>query len=521
MEHLSGVDATFLHLESPEMPMHVAGLYVMELPEGYQGDFYEDVKAHVARRMHLVPVFERKLAQIPFELANPVWVHDDDIDLDYHVRRIILPRPGTMRQLEQYAARLHSSLLDQSRPLWEFYVFEGLEGGRVAYYGKVHHAAIDGQAGVALANAILDVSPVPRKVRPPRAHRHSSSQYQLGVAELAGAALSNTLRQAWRMVKLVPDVARVGIDLVRNRPGSDNAETPKPRRRGLTAPRTPFNVSITNQRAFATASIPLGETKAIAKATGTTLNDVVLATCAAALRRYLKDEGPVPAKPLVAGVPVSLREAGNTDMTNQVSGMLVSLATDIADPLERLQEIHRSSVAAKEVQGRMKSITPTDFPSLGVPWIVRGMANLYARSRLANTLPPVVSVAISNVPGPQYPLYLAGARLLSYYPVSAVAHGVALNITVQSYDGSLDYGVIACRRAVPDVPEIAQYLRDAHEELKALVLTPKAEGEAAATADVVPIRRARRAKAAAAAAPAAVPATARTRRSRAKADAVH
>src|SRR5262245_14633366 len=191
MNHLSGIDAAFLYLETPEMPMHVGSLNLYDLPPGYEGDFYEDVKRHVASRMHLAAVFQRKLALMPFELANPVWVDDDDIDLDYHVRRIVLSKPGTMAQLEAYVGRLHSSLLDRSRPLWEFYVIEGLASGQVAFYSKAHHAGLDGAAGMALANAILDISPSPRKVKPPPA-RTTASRYQLGVAELAGAALSNT-----------------------------------------------------------------------------------------------------------------------------------------------------------------------------------------------------------------------------------------------------------------------------------------------------------------------------------------
>jgi len=280
MEHLSGFDATFLHLESPEMPMHIGALEILELPEGYAGDFYEDFKAHIARRMHLAPVFERKLEQIPFDLANPVWVRDDDVDLDYHIRRIMLPKPGTLRQLEQYAARLHSSLLDQSRPLWEFYLIEGLQDGRVAFYSKVHHAAIDGAAGVAVTNAILDTTPVPRVVKPPRGRRPTSDKYHLGVAELASAALKNTIRQYVSLAKMLPDAARVAVDLVRSRRKSadDGDQAPggaKARRRSLLAPRTPFNVTITNQRALATVSIPLAETKRIAKSTGATLNDAV------------------------------------------------------------------------------------------------------------------------------------------------------------------------------------------------------------------------------------------------------
>ena len=239
-------------------------------------------------------------------------------------------------------------------------------------------------------------------------------------------------------------------------------------------PKTPLNVSITNQRSFAARSVSLAEVKQIAKACGGTVNDIVLAASASALRRYLDEYNQLPTASLNAAVPVSLREAGNTDLNNQVSMMLVSLATDIADPLERLKTIIASSKAAKELSGSLKAAIPTDFPSFGAPWIMGGFALLFGRSRISDNLPPVANVAISNVPGAPVPLYMAGAKLATYYPVSIPAHGVALNITVQSYNGSLDYGFTACRRAVPDVDDLIEYLVEAHKELRNLVLGPQA-----------------------------------------------
>ena len=215
--------------------------------------------------------------------------------------------------------------------------------------------------------------------------------------------------------------------------------------------------------------MPLAEVKEIARATGTTVNDVVLAMCSAALRRYLADEDCCPAKSLIAGVPVSLREAGNTDLNNQVSMMFVGLATDIKDPLQRLPRSAPIAVAAKEVTGQIKTAIPTDFPSFGAPWLMSGLASLYGRSRLANVMPPLANVAISNVPGSPVPLYLAGRQGRELHPVSIPGHGVALNITVQSYDGVLGFGITACRRAVPDPQSLAVYLRGALAELLAAV----------------------------------------------------
>ena len=209
MNQLSGMDASFLHLESPETPMHVGSLKLFELPEGYEGDYYEDVKAMHGERIHLASVLSRKFAQMPFDLADPVWVDDEDVDLDYHVRHVILPRPGTFDQLEKYVARLHSSLLDRSRPLWETYVIEGLNNGQVAVYNKAHHAGIDGQAGVELAKVLYDVSPQMREVPPPRRKRGGGGvSYQLGVTELLQAAVANSAQQYRKLADLLPTAAK-------------------------------------------------------------------------------------------------------------------------------------------------------------------------------------------------------------------------------------------------------------------------------------------------------------------------
>jgi diacylglycerol O-acyltransferase len=478
MQHLSGMDASFLHLETPETPMHVGGMHTLELPKNYRGDFYEDFKQHISDRMHLSPVFTRKLALMPFELSNPVWVDDDEIDIDYHIRRIALPKPGNHQQLEKYVARLHSSLLDRSRPLWEFFVIEGLEGGRVALYTKVHHAGIDGQAGVALATAIMDPTPVPAPVRPPRQARRGSG-YQLGMAELATAAVSNAFQQYVKLVKTFPDMARALQSVVMPQPGADGKRSwGIGKNMRLLGPKTPFNVAITNQRAYAGRSISLAESKQIARRVGVTLNDVVLGTCGGALRRYLADTNELPKNPLTAAVPVSLREQGNTDANNQVSMTVMTLATDVADPIERLKVINESSVAAKSLMGNFKAAIPTDFPSFGAPWLISGLASMYGRSGLANALPPVANVAVSNVPGATVPLYVCGALMKTYFPVSIPTHGVGLNITVQSYNGSLDYGLIACRRAVPDIADLADYLVEEHRKLHDIAMALPSESTA-------------------------------------------
>ena len=476
MNHLSGIDAAFLHLESPEMPMHVGSLNLLELPAGYDGDFFEDVKACLAERLHLADVFTRKLALMPFDLSNPVWVEDDDIDLDHHVRHITLPKPGSNSQLQQYVARLHSTLLDRSRPLWEFFVIDGLRSGEVALYVKVHHARLDGQAGIALGRAIFDTEASGRRVRPPRA-RMRRNQYQLGVAELLGAAVSNTVRQYVQLIKSVPSLVRAaGSVLLPEKDESGRRHWALPKTLDIFAPRTALNVAITNQRRFAARTVPLAEVKEIAKRARVSMNDVVMATVSGALRDYFLGHHELPTKPLSAAVPVSLRAAGDETANNQVGMVGMTLATDVADPIERLKKIAEASRNTKTMVGRVKAAIPTDFPMLAAPWLMSGLASLYGRSRLANVLPPVANLIISNVPGVQAQLYFAGAKIVSYYPVSIPAHGMALNITVESYNGRLDYGLIACRRALPDIADLADSLLAEHRKLLQLLRPTEVPG---------------------------------------------
>ena len=341
MEHLSSLDASFVHLETPETPMHVASLLLLELPDGYTGNFYEEVKKLIANRLHLARVMHRKLAPMPFELGDPVWIEDDDIDIDYHVRHVLLPQPGTMEQLDTLVARLHSSALDRSRPLWEIYVIEGLQNGQIGYYNKIHHSGIDGKAGTELANVLYDTTPEPRVFEPPA--RRQTGSYQLGITEMFEAGLRNAATQYAKLAQMWPKAAEVMNDLAgaatrladRSQGGAQNVRP---------APRTLFNVGITNQRSFAGMQIPLADMKALAKRHGATLNDIVMAVCAGGVRKFLEVRNALPDEPLQAGVPASLREPGDKSMNNQVTMVRISLATDIADPAKRLEAIRNSAL---------------------------------------------------------------------------------------------------------------------------------------------------------------------------------
>jgi WS/DGAT/MGAT family acyltransferase len=480
MNHLSTVDAAFLHLETPETPMHVASLSLFELPKGYKGDYYEDVKALIAKRMHLASIFRRKLAQMPFELADPVWIEADDVDLDYHVRSITLRKPGTMEQLESYVARLHASLLDRSRPLWEAYVIEGLENGQVAYYWKAHHSGIDGKAGVELAKVFYDTSAEMREVPPPRRTR-GPAPYQLGVTELLRAAVSNATAQYAKLGKMLPKAAEALRTVGEVMATRQSKQGDRSLNLGL-APKSIFNVAITNQRSYATLVTSLTDLKEIGRRAGGTVNTVVMAMCASALRKFMIERNLLPEKSMIALVPVSLRSADDNSMNNQVSAIRVDLATDIADPGQRFRAIHASSEDAKSVVSALKPVLGADVPLSGSPWIISSLASLYGRSGLAERLPPSGNVLISNVPGLPMELYMAGARMLSYYPVSIPYHGQALNITVQSYAGKMYWALTACRRALPQAEayELIANLKLALKEIEKIATLHEAQPAAAA-----------------------------------------
>ncbi|MEP7302828.1 MAG: wax ester/triacylglycerol synthase family O-acyltransferase [Caldimonas sp.] len=457
MKALSGLDGSFLHLETAETPMHVGSLHLFDLPAGYRGDFHAAIKRQMKTRIHLAPVFTRKLAPMPLQFANPVWIEDDKIDLDYHVQRVTLPGPGTQAELEDCAGRLHSELLDRSRPLWRLVVIDGLQTGQAAYYIKVHHAVLDGQAGVLLATALFDLTPKARPARGAGAHAEHP-----GIAELAAAALKHDAGQYIKLIRHLPDVVKTLVGLFRAAPAPIKGRLGQNFSFG---PKTSLNVPITSGRGFAALSIPLADLKQLAAAHEAKLNDIVLALCGGALRRYLARHGGLPKKPLIAAMPISLREPGNTEFTTQATMSLVNLNTHIADPLKRLRAIRDAAGAVKELARRAKGVLPTDFPSIGVPWLLHGLASLYGRSGIAGAIPPIANVVISNVPGPQLPLYVAGARMATYWPMSIVEHGMGLNITVMSYAGAMGFGFTTARSAVADARELSATLLEALDEL--------------------------------------------------------
>ena len=342
-QQLSGIDASFLYLETPETPMHVAGLTYFELPPGFEGSFYQHFRRFFESRLHTIPIFSKRLAPSLYDLDHPGWVDADDLDLDYHLRETALPSPGTEEQLEEVIGRLHANMLDRSRPLWQFYVITGLENGQGVLYSKVHHAAVDGGAGMAINKALYDVTATPRDVPPPApkaaaANAAPSSPTAVDPVKGISDIMGNMMRQQLRMWQTASEIGTAMTNAFLAKPGEagpkalSTLQSMVNQLPTLNAPKTPFNATITRERSYAARTVSLSDAKAIAKASGTKLNDVVMAICAGALRRYLQEKGLLPDKPLIAGVPISLREPGDTRQNNQVSGMLCSIATDIADP---------------------------------------------------------------------------------------------------------------------------------------------------------------------------------------------
>ena len=485
MKQLPGLDASFLHLETPQMPMHVGALHNFELPADYRGDFLADMRRHMAARLVLAPALRQKLVKMPLNLSNPTWV-DDEPDLDEHIVGITLPKGSGQAELEAQVGLLHPVLLDRSRPLWKFHVFDGLADGpggtkRFAMYTQLHHAAVDGQAAVALGQAILDLSPAGREVDQ---QRRGKVRRELGLADMLRAVLGNQAGLVLDAVKAIPGTVGVLSQMASQKVGDTAGGTlasVMARLKGqgaaargksvsnlALAPRTRLNTTVSATRAFASISLPLAALNATRRKHKASLNDAVLMVCSGALRRHFLKHGPLPRKSLVAGVPVSTRAKGDTSSNNQATMTLVSLGTHIADPAKRLAHVLAATAAMKNNLGAMKSLMPTDFPSLGVPWLMESLSNLYAKARVADRLPAIANVTISNVPGPTVPLYMAGARMLTNYPTSIVVHGVALNITVQTYNESLEFGLIACGEAMPEVTELARHVQAAFDEFQAL-----------------------------------------------------
>lgn len=467
MKQLTGVDLSFLLMETPNSYGHVNGLSIYERPSE-DFDPFTTVRERLGIMVgHLEPL-RRKVVEVPLELDRPYWVEDADFDLDYHVRHIGLAPPGAADQLAEQVARIVGRKMDRSRPLWEAYVIEGLADGRWALLQKTHHATIDGAAGVIMLRMFTDLTPDAVYGYEPIEWQGEEPPSNAEMLQRATRNLvMNPVRGARLSLGIVRDVAdsagihgvsdlaskaRDGLATVARRTNPAEEAAPRASLPLTPAPTTPWNKSITGHRRFAMRSASLSNLKVLKEATGGTLNDVVMAICTGALREYLLEHDALPDEPLRAMVPVSIRTGKEEDpWTNRVSSIVAELPTTCDDPLERVMLCREAMTVAK----RQFDLVPaealaeaTDYTS---PVVAASAIRLVARSKISDRVNTPINVVISNVPGPRDPLYFAGAKLDAYIPVSTISENVGLNITVHSYEDRLDFGLISDRDLVPDL----------------------------------------------------------------------
>src|SRR5581483_9231323 len=435
MQRLSGLDASFLYLETAQQPLHVCSLLELDtstIPGGYT---FDRLKDELALRIKGMPIFREKIVDSPF-------------NLDHHVHRIGLPAPGGRNELAEICGHIASLQLDRSRPLWETWVIEGVDGtdagqgGRLAILTKVHHAGVDGVSGANLMSVLCSTEP---DAPPPEPVDGAGGVNQL---ELAVGGLVRFATRPLQLAKVVPLTLASAVETVRRGVSGKAMTAP------FRAPQTPFNAKVTGHRNIAWAKLDLEDLKTVKNRFGVKLNDVVMALCAGVLRKFLLDRGELPDNPLVAMVPVSVRDKSDRAGRNQVSGMFSSLHTDIDDPAERLHAISKANSAAKEHSSAIAATLLQDWSQFAAPAVFGIAMRVYSSSRLTESR-PVHNLVISNVPGPQMPLYFVGAEIKAMYPLGPIFHGSGLNITVMSLNGKLDVGLISCPELLPDLWEMA------------------------------------------------------------------
>ncbi len=457
MKKLNPTDLGFLLFESRQTPQHVANLSIYTAPQGrraneFVGELIQDYR-HVNK---VYPPFNQVLRYPPLKAGTPGWVEDDEFDLDFHLRHSSLPKPGNMKQLEILVSRLHATLLDRERPMWEMHVIEGLEKNRFAIYCKMHHALIDGVGGMRLMESVMSTDPEKGKLPffavPPRSKKKMAS----GTVPQISSLIQSTIEQAASQAKTVAQVTQAFTRLAK-----EARKTDKKLGVPYAAPASMLNTKITGQRRFTVAKFDMERIKKLGKKLGGTLNDVIMAMCAGALREYLEEHDDLPDKPLIGQVPVSVRPADGESTGNAISFLLCVLATDMEDPLERFARIHDSMSEGKKFLQGMSREAIMNYTSLGfLPYSIGQI------TRRPSTRRPMFNVVISNVPGPRRHLYMHGAHLVELYAVSLLFHGQALNITITSYVDSLDIALIGCRDALPGIARLAEYLDHALLELE-------------------------------------------------------
>ena len=470
MQQLTGLDASFLALETANTTGHVGGLSVLDPSDAPKPLTLARLTEVLAERVPLIPVLRRKLLNVPLGLDQPYWVDDPDFDIEYHVRELALPRPGSDAQLTEQVSRLHARPLDRSKPLWEIYLITGLARRRAAVYTKIHHAAIDGASGAELLTVLLDLTPAGRELPPvkPWKPERPPSWPELAVNAAFRVAWwpVQTVRITNQMLRLLPTLTPVVRPVVGGMLGLNRGDGEVIATVPVRTPATPFNKPITPHRRIAFRSVDLNTVKAVKNAFGVSVNDVVMAMSAGALRRWLADREALPSQPLIAMIPVSVRDpASKGALGNKVSAMLATLPTSVSEPGLRLEIVHAATKIAKAQQAAIPQGLVDQISDFAPPALTARAARVVFATGLLHRLPPF-NICISNVPGPNVPVYLCGAKLLAHYPVSVITDGQGLNITLVGYLGQLHFGLTSSRELVPDVDALAGYLV---EELELLL----------------------------------------------------
>lgn len=458
MQLMSPTDSMFLIAESREHPMHVGGLALYEPPEDAGPEFVRELYEEMVTHTDFQPVFRKHPATLLGGIANVGWTVDNEVDLDYHLRRSALPSPGRPRELLELASRVHGTLLDRHRPLWEAYLIEGMADGRFAVYTKVHHSLIDGVSAMKLVERTLSGDPNDTTVRVPwNLPRRESSRGQASGQGAGQRGPSSLVRTATGAATSLAALAPSTLRLARSALLEQQLTLP------FGAPKTMFNVKIGGARRVAAQSWPLERLRRIKAVTGATINDIVLAMCAGALRAYLAEQDALPDRPLIAMVPVSLRSEHQADAGgNMVGSILCSLGTDVEDPADRLAVIRRSITDNKKVFSELPRLQALALSAL----LIAPLGLTTAFPGFVGATAPPFNVVISNVPGPKKPLYWRGARLAGNYPLSVALDGQALNMTVVSNAHNLDFGLVGCRRSVPHLQRLLGHLETSLKDLE-------------------------------------------------------
>ncbi len=465
MERLSGLDASFLYLETPSQVMSVAAILQLDpstIPGGYT---FERMRAEMARRVKGLPIFRRKLADSLTNLDHPVWVEDDDFDIERHVHRIAIPSPGRVQEVAQMCSHLVGQELDRKKPLWDMWVMEGMERGRIALLLRMHHASVDGATVADILGQLATVSADPPELDPELVATTAGEAPRTEMA--LGGALNFFVQRPVAALKLIPKTVPVPVEWIKRVRSGDGMPAP------FLAPRTRFNAPLTPRRSIALTQLAMDDVKCIKNHFGVKVNDVVLAMVAGALRDYLAAHDELPDDPLVGLVPVSVRGADEGDLvvagTNKVTGMFTRLASNVADPTER---IHMAGIYANQAKAHHQDVDPNmlrAFAEFAPGNTLGAFMRLYADRRLAGLHPPVFNAVISNVAGPDFDMYFLGGKVESVYPLAPIFHGLGLNITAFSAGGVLNIGLLTCADITPDIWKLCDAFEAQVDEMLAAV----------------------------------------------------